>query len=285
MGGQPKNGAAHPLNIALIGCGKMGTAMLRGWLKSNIENRVYVVDPQPLPEDLDDFIPNPLASFTAPADLIAAAPKIDIAVLAVKPQVMDEVCRAVSAAIPRSAPVLSIAAGRTIASLEACFGNTQPVIRAMPNTPAALGKGITVATANRQVTPAQRQDAERVMQAMGQVRWVEDEALMDPVTAVSGSGPAYVFLLIEVMAKAGEKQGLSPDLAMILARQTVIGSAALAEQEAETPAETLRRDVTSPGGTTAAALGVLHDSGAMQDLFDRAVAAATARGKELSQKA
>ena len=153
----------------------------------------------------------------------------------------------------------------------------------MPNTPAAIGEGVTVAVANSHVTEEQKRQADALLRATGEVRWIENEAKMDAVTALSGSGPAYVFLLIETLAKAGENQGLPAEMAMRLARQTVIGSAALAERDAAIPAATLRQNVTSPGGTTAAALKVLMDSGEMQALFDRALDAATRRSRELSK--
>lgn len=271
------------LKIALIGCGKMGSALLRGWLKAKIEERVYVLDPAGLPEEFNEYAPNPLYFFDDPSAFADAKPDASVYVIAVKPQIMDDVCSAIAPAVPRDALILSIAAGQKIENFEKHFGDTQPVIRAMPNTPSAIGQGITVATANQNVTGAHNAQAEAVLKAIGAVEWVDDETLLDPVTAVSGSGPAYVFLLIEAMAKAGEKAGLSPELSMKLARQTVIGSAALAAHEADTPASKLRENVTSPGGTTAAALNVLMDSGEMQDLFDRAIATATTRGKELGK--
>lgn len=275
------NAGAASLNLALIGCGKMGTAMLRGWLSAKIENRVYILDPAGLPGELEDFTPNPVSYFKNAADFVKNAPQADVFVIAVKPQVMETVCASIAPAVPRGALVLSIAAGQTIAGFEKRFGSSQPVVRSMPNTPAAIGKGITVAVGNRHVSPEQKQKAESILKSMGMVEWVADEGLLDAVTALSGSGPAYVFLLMEVMAEAGRKAGLPADLATRLARQTVIGAAALAEKEG-LPASTLRQNVTSPGGTTEAALRVLM-GGPMQRLFDDAIAAATARGKELSK--
>jgi pyrroline-5-carboxylate reductase len=257
-------------HIALIGCGKMGSAMLRGWLARDIPAHVDVLDPAA------ERIPGPV-TFQS----IGAQVRGDIFVLAVKPQIMDEVCASIALALKPGTPVLSIAAGQTLASFERRFGPRQPVIRAMPNTPAAIGKGITVAVANRNVTDAHRQQVQPLLEAIGLVEWIGDEAQLDAVTAVSGSGPAYVFLLIEALAQAGEKAGLPPALSMRLARQTVTGAAALAEADAGTDAATLRKNVTSPGGTTEAALKVLMESGEMQDLFDRAVAAATKRSREL----
>lgn len=256
--------------VTLVGCGKMGSAMVRGWVATKAADTIYVIEPSGLPGDLQNMPNVELVEQTMPSDII---------VLAVKPQMMDAVCKTLD---PGSATILSIAAGQKIANFEKHFGASQPIIRAMPNTPAAIGEGITVAVANKNVTYNVRKIAGGLLQAMGHIQWIEDESLMDAVTALSGSGPAYVFYLIEVLAKAGEASGLAPDFAMTLARQTVIGSAALAGYDADTSAETLRKNVTSPGGTTEAALKVLMD-GRMQDLFSEALAAATARSKELSK--
>lgn len=275
--------AAQPdLSIALIGCGKMGSALLRGWLASGHIGHVYVLDPFGLPEEFEDEAPARVAFYDKAEIFAGARPPASVFVIAVKPQIMDEVCHAIKKAIPADALVLSIAAGQTIAKFESYFGAAQPVIRSMPNTPAAIAKGMTVGCPNAHVSPAQKTLADNLLKAVGQVEWVEDEGLLDAVTAVSGSGPAYIFLLMEAMAAAGVKAGLKPDFAMKLARQTVIGSAALAESD-PLPAETLRKNVTSPGGTTAAALDVLMATSGMQDLFDKAIAAATARSKELSR--
>ena len=270
------------LSIALIGCGKMGSALLRGWIASGLVKHVYVLDPGGLPEEFEDDSPARVTFFDKPALFAGAHPPAPIFVIAVKPQIMDDVCGAIKKSIPAEALVLSIAAGQTIHNFENRFGTQQPIIRSMPNTPAAIGKGMTVACPNVHVTDTQKNIATTLLKAVGHVEWINDEKLMDAVTALSGSGPAYIFLLIEAMAAAGVKSGLDPSFAMKLARQTVIGSAALAESET-TPAETLRKNVTSPGGTTAAALDVLMSSPGMQELFDKAIAAATARSKELSR--
>jgi len=252
----------------------MGSAMLRGWLAAGIAKHVYVLDPAGLPAE---FKNQPVTFFDDAKKFTA---KADVYIIAVKPQIMDEVCSAID--VPAQALILSIAAGQTIAAFEKRFGKDRAIVRSMPNTPAAIGKGITVATGNTHVKAAQKAQADTLLQSIGFVEWVDRESLLDPVTAVSGSGPAYIFLLIETLAKAGEKAGLDPAFAMKLARQTVIGSAALAESEPSIPASKLRENVTSPGGTTAAALKVLMD-GRMQSIFDEAIAAATARGKELSK--
>lgn len=275
--------AAQPnLSIALIGCGKMGSALLRGWLSSGLVKHVYVLDPGGLPEEFEDDSPAHITFFDKPVMFAGAHPPASIFVIAVKPQIMDEVCPAIKKSIPEEALILSIAAGQTIRNFENFFGAEQPIIRSMPNTPASISKGITVTCPNTHVTTAQKQTATELLKTVGHVEWISDETLMDAVTALSGSGPAYVFLLIEAMASAGIKAGLEPAFSMKLARQTVIGSAALADRE-PTPAATLRQNVTSPGGTTAAALNILMSSPGIQELFDKAIAAAAARSKELSK--
>jgi pyrroline-5-carboxylate reductase len=260
--------------ITLLGCGKMGTALLRGWLASGMKAVFHVVEPYGLPQEFAGV------SLVHHHKTAGEAPASDVYILAVKPQMMDEACRALKA--PKDSLILSIAAGQTIPAFEARFGTAQPIIRTMPNTPAAIGKGITVAVANAHVKAAQKDMATQLLHATGQVEWADNETLMDAVTAVSGSGPAYVFLLIEAMGAAGVKAGLPADLAMKLARQTVIGAAALAEADQDVDAATLRKNVTSPGGTTEAALKVLMRDGGMQALMDEAVLAAERRGKELA---
>lgn len=267
-------------HLILVGCGKMGGALLAGWLAGGAADRVDVVEPgdAPLPDDAR-------VHRHADADSLAAAlppgAAPDAVVLAVKPQMMDAVAPAYAAAVAAGACVLSIAAGKTLGYFEGLYGRTAAVVRAMPNTPAAIGKGASVLVANAAASDAQVALAMRLMEAAGTVDRVEDEALIDVVTALSGGGPAYAFLLIEAMAAAGEKAGLPADMAMRLARRTVIGAGALAEASAE-DAATLRRNVTSPGGTTQAALEVLMAEDGIQPLFDRAIAAATARSRELA---
>lgn len=262
------------LNIALVGCGKMGGAMLRGWMDSGIGS-VTVIEPYPLP-----FTPGPTITHYTNAD--DAAGPWDGVIIAVKPQVMKDVCASLSTKLSAATPILSIAAGQTIAAFQSYFAPTQPVIRAMPNTPASIAKGMIVACPSAQITPDQRSMADALLRPLGLVSWVNDEGAMDAVTALSGSGPAYVFYLIEVLTDAGIAAGLDGDFAATLARQTVIGSAALADHDAELSAATLRQNVTSPGGTTEAALGVLMD-GRVQQIFNDALAAATKRSRELSR--
>ncbi|MFN3701363.1 MAG: pyrroline-5-carboxylate reductase [Alphaproteobacteria bacterium] len=268
----------NKLNLLLIGCGKMGGALLEGWLKNDICKAVQVVEPFGLPAQ---FQSNALiAHHTHIADITPEAP-FDAVILATKPQSMDEVCAALQGIITADTLVLSIAAGKTIAYFAQYFGAAQPIIRTMPNTPAAIGEGVTVACPNTHVTPNQRAATEQLFQASGLLEWLEDESLLDAVTALSGSGPAYVFHLIETLEQSGIEIGLPPKLAATLARQTVIGSAALAKAEHDTPPATLRQNVTSPGGTTAAALDVLMD-GRLEEIYKAALNAAKNRGKELS---
>ncbi len=267
--------------LLLVGCGKMGGALLSGWLARGVADRIDVVEPSwdRLPEPLVGYAGLRLLSDATASD---SEEPPDAVVIAVKPQMMDGVVPAYARLAADGSMIVSVAAGKTIGYFRQRLGEGARVVRAMPNTPAAVGKGITVLAAGPGVDDRQRALADRLMQAVGAVEWVEDEALMDAVTAVSGSGPAYVFLLIETLAAAGRSAGLEPGLAMRLARQTVIGAGALAEGAAE-DAETLRRNVTSPGGTTAEALSVLMDDAGLQPLFDRAIAAAAARSRALAE--
>ncbi len=263
--------------VLLVGCGRMGSALLAGWFASGLVARATLVEPAGAGNFADDPRVTAVPSHTAlPSDFTA-----DIVVLAVKPQVLDAAAPAYRAIVARGAIVLSIAAGKTLAALARTVGETAPLVRSMPNTPAAIGRGITVAVANAQVDTAARDLCTSLLGAVGAVEWVEDEGLLDAVTAVSGSGPAYIFLLIEAMAAAGAKAGLPAELAMRLARATVSGAAELARVSSEGAAE-LRRNVTSPNGTTAAALAVLMADDGMQPLFDRAIDAATRRSRELA---
>lgn len=266
--------------IGLAGCGKMGTAMVRGWLAAGLIKQIDIHDPHGLPPEL--ALEEKITYCKDVDSFIATSGTWDMLIIAVKPQSMEEFCASVSGAVPSNLPVLSIAAGQTIASFQNRIGAGRPIIRSMPNTPAAIGKGITVACATPNTDEGVRDMASSLLGAMGKVEWTKDEGLLDAVTAVSGSGPAYVFYLIEALAEAGVKAGLDKDLSMALARQTVIGSAALADHDAEIPVSTLRENVTSPNGTTAAALSILMD-GRLQTLMNEAVAKATARSKELSK--
>lgn len=264
-------------DLVLAGAGKMGAALLEGWLAGRGKLGAITV--------LDPFLSDEIAAL-AHAHGLALNPQIkDIAppaglVLAVKPQIMDEVTPGLKSLIDGGGVAISIAAGRTVASFEKVFGDKAAVVRAMPNTPAAIGRGMTVLYANPAVSTAQKALAGRLLEAVGTVAWIDDEALMDPVTAVSGSGPAYIFLLAECLAKAGVEAGLPADLADLLARETIAGAGALLAGSKE-PAGTLRENVTSPGGTTAAALEVLMGEDGLAALIARAVEAATQRSRAL----
>ncbi|RJF89885.1 pyrroline-5-carboxylate reductase [Oleomonas cavernae] len=266
--------------LLLIGCGKMGGAMLEGWLARGLAASLAVVV-EPYASPLTDGFKTRGVTVVDTLDALPAGLDPAAVVLAVKPQKMEEVLAAAPRLVGPRCLVLSIAAGKRIGLFEAAFGAGVPVIRAMPNTPAAVGRGMTVLVAGRHAGAAERDLATHLCAAVGAVGWVEDEGLIDVVTALSGGGPAYVFLLIEVLAKAGIAQGLAPDLAMRLARETVSGSGELARLSDE-PADQLRRNVTSPAGTTERALAVLMADDGLQPLFDRAIAAATARSRELA---
>jgi pyrroline-5-carboxylate reductase len=258
--------------VLLVGCGKMGSALLAGWLDRGLAAAdVVVVEPN------GAAIPVTVVADHAaiPGGFIP-----DVVVLAVKPQVMAQVLPPYARF--GGAVFLSIAAGKTIAFFEGLLGGAAAVVRAMPNTPAAVRRGITVCCANATADTGRRDLCQGLLEAVGEVGWVEDEGLMDAVTAVSGSGPAYVFLLAEVMAAAGVAQGLPAELADRLARATVSGSGELLYRSSEAAGQ-LRQNVTSPGGTTAAALAVLMDEATgMGPLMRQAVAAATRRGRELA---
>jgi pyrroline-5-carboxylate reductase len=272
--------AAGPIGeILLVGCGKMGGAMLEGWLARHIVRHVTIVEPGP---GAANFAGRPDVALHAEATALAPDLKPDVLVFAVKPQMMDAVAPHYRRFAGPTTVALSIAAGKTIGYFERRLGTDAAIVRAMPNTPAAVGRGITISCANARVTPAQRSLCDRLLAAVGEIGWVEDEALIDAVTAVSGSGPAYVFLLIECMAEAGVAAGLPAELAMRLARATVAGSGELARLSSDPPA-VLRQNVTSPGGTTRAALDVLMAPGALAALMTKAIAAAAARSRELAE--
>lgn len=265
--------------LLLVGCGKMGGALLAGWIERGVEpSEISVVEPIAAAGE---------AAAALGARVIGDAATLEpdfapaVIVLAVKPQQMDPVLAGVRPFAGPGSVVLSIAAGKPIAYYEAGLGPAAAIVRAMPNTPAAVGRGMSVLAANAKASPAQRKLCERLLSAVGEVAWVEDESLLDAVTAVSGGGPAYVFLLIETLAKAGVEAGLPEDLALRLARVTVAGAGELVHQAAE-PASKLRENVTSPGGTTLEALKILMAPDGLQPLMTRAIAAATRRSRELA---
>jgi pyrroline-5-carboxylate reductase len=266
--------------ILLVGCGKMGDALLRGWLDRGIAApSMTVIEPteQNAAVARDRGVAALATLNGLPEDY---APRV--VVFAVKPQVMPDVVPAYRHFVGPQTIFLSIAAGKAVAFFETHLGEEVAMVRAMPNTPAAIGRGVTVLYANAQVSAGERALAQELMAAAGDVAWIDDEALMDAVTAVSGSGPAYVFYMIECLAAAGVTAGLPADLAAQLARATVEGAAALSHQDGSSP-ETLRKNVTSPGGTTAAALDVLMaPANGLQDVMTRAVEAAADRSRALA---
>jgi pyrroline-5-carboxylate reductase len=271
--GTPKAPDLPPL--LLIGAGRMGGALFAAWAKRGLAPSV-LVDPMPaagIARDDDVILPSLLAVPTgfAPA----------VAILAVKPQMADAVMAALGRILQPGAVILSIMAGRRIAGIAGAVGGDAPVVRAMPNTPAAIGRGMTVACAGPGVTQAQHDLCDTLLAAAGDVAWVDDEALIDGVTAVSGSGPAYVFLLAELLEQAAIAEGLPAPLARQLARKTISGAGALLDASPEDAAD-LRRAVTSPRGTTEAALAVLMDDAAWPCAVGAAVRAAAARAAELA---
>jgi pyrroline-5-carboxylate reductase len=266
-------------HLLLVGCGKMGGAMLRGWLQRGVRpGDVTVVEPNPAP--IADLAAKGV-QLLADASKLAADLTPAVVLVAVKPQMTDGTLPAYRRFAGPGAVFLSIAAGRTIAYFERHLGAQAAVIRSMPNTPAAVGRGITVACPNRHATAAQRDLCEQLLAAVGEVAWVEEEGLLDAVTAVSGGGPAYVFLLIECLAEAAVAAGLPADLAMRLARVTVSGAGELARLSTE-PAAVLRQNVTSPAGTTLEALKILMAADGLQPLMTKAISAATRRSRELA---
>lgn len=276
-------------HILLIGCGKMGSAMLQGWLgDAALTARFSVIEPfdaarAALPDDRVQAVAD---AAELAALLGAGGAPIDMVVLAVKPQMMAETLdgflAAAGALVSADTAYLSIAAGITGEFLTGHLGADAQWLRSMPNTPAAIGEGITAFYAPPQVSSGHRDLARQLLGAIGAVEELDDEALMDAVTALSGSGPAYVFLLAEVMAQAGHRLGLPADLADRLARQTVSGAGALIAAE-DMPTAILRENVTSKGGTTAAALAQLMAEGAgMAELLEQAMDAAHKRSRELS---
>ncbi|MBM3566318.1 MAG: pyrroline-5-carboxylate reductase [Alphaproteobacteria bacterium] len=257
----------------------MGGALLAGWIERGLKpGDIAVIEPDAGSARRAGALGVRIA---ADATQLADGFAPNIVVAAVKPQTMDQALAAIKPFADRGAAVLSVAAGKPIAYFERAFGANAAVLRAMPNTPAAVGRGITVVVANARANKAARMLAERLLAAVGAVEWIEDETLMDAVTAVSGSGPAYVFLLAECLAESGRKAGLPTELAERLARATVAGAGELLHRAQETP-ETLRRNVTSPGGTTAAALAILMADDGLRALMIRAVEAATRRSRELA---
>jgi pyrroline-5-carboxylate reductase len=267
--------------VVLAGAGKMGAAMLAGWIERGLDPASVIIQEPHLSGAALQLAHKHGIKFSP--DLAAQATPPAVIVVAVKPQVMDDVFPALAKIAGPDTVVMSIAAGKTIASFEQHLPAGTAVVRAMPNTPAAIGRGITGAVANAPTTAAQKEICEALLRAVGDVVWVPEEGLIDAVTAVSGSGPAYVFLLAEALAQAGVAAGLDAATAKHLARATVSGAGELLHQS-KADAATLRQNVTSPGGTTAAALAVLmRDGNGLQELMTDAVLAAQKRGRELGR--
>lgn len=263
------------MKVLLVGCGKMGGILARRWQAQKLYSDIVIVDPMAA-------IHLPAAPHVWHMGDIDPAFTPDAVIFAVKPHLLSDIAEHYKSYADKGALILSIAAGKPVPFFEEKLGAKSSIVRAMPNTPASIGQGITVAFANKNVTATQKDNADKLLGSIGEVVWIEDESLLNPATALSGSGPAYLFLLIETLTNAGVKIGLAPDMAEKLARQTVIGSAALVQSDPATPASRLRTDVTSPSGTTQAALDVLMAKGGIQELFDRALQAATKRAVELS---
>ena len=263
--------------LVLVGAGNMGGAMLSGWVAGGLRREaITVIDPNPANSIKNLLDSSGIRHVVAPSEAI----KAKILVLAVKPQVMYAVLETVRPMVDENTLVISVAAGKTLAYFEERLGHV-PTVRTIPNTPAMIGRGMIGAYANERVDETGRATADALLAAVGDVEWVEKEADIDAVTAVSGSGPAYVFHMVEVMAEAGRKLGLDADLAMRLARGTVIGAGALLDRSSD-DAGALRKNVTSPGGTTAAALEHLMAEDGIQPVFDRALDAACKRSRELA---
>ena len=266
--------------LLLAGAGNMGLAMLAGWLERGLDPKQIVVqDPSP-PQRAKDLIKKHGIDLRASVGSLREPPAV--VVVAVKPQSMDQAFPPLAQLSRQSTIVLSVAAGRRIDGFERHLPKGTPVVRCMPNTPASIGRGITAAVGNAHVTPARRNICDALLRAVGEVVWVDEEGLLDAVTAVSGSGPAYVFYLAECLAEAGIKAGLAPELAHKLARCTVSGAGELLHRS-DLPPDVLRQNVTSPNGTTFAALQVLMADNGLAKLMREAVGAATRRSRELAQ--
>lgn len=265
--------------IVLIGCGNMGVALLRGWMGKDDPPEVHVVEP------FDDFRDRAADLGARPVATLDGLPQglaPDLVVLAVKPQMVAPVLGGCAGLAARGAAFVSVAAGVTIASMAAALPAGTPIIRCMPNTPASIGEGMMVLCAAPGVPDETCRLAETLLAASGAVAWVTDEALMDAVTAISGSGPAYVFHFVEALAEAGVALGLPGDTALLLAKQTVAGAGRMVATST-TPPDELRRQVTSPNGTTAAALAVLMAEPGLSGMLAKATRAARDRGVELGK--
>jgi len=267
--------------LLLAGCGKMGGALLAGWLKQGIKpGNITVIEPN---NETSVALHRQYDVVTAPSpENVDLGKKPNVIIFAIKPQIMNAVITSYARFLGDEVVYISIAAGKPVSYFENVLGKNASIVRAMPNTPAAVGRGITVCYSNSKVTKDQISLCEHLLSSVGEVAWIEDESQIDIVTALSGGGPAYVFLLAECLSKAGVKAGLPEGLAKLLARSTVAGSGELLYCSNEDP-ETLRQNVTSPGGTTAEALRILMADKGWQPLIDEAIAAATLKSQELAK--
>jgi pyrroline-5-carboxylate reductase len=264
--------------LCLVGAGNMGGAMLAGWIEGGIRpGDVTVIDPSPREDMASKLAQWGVATRPGPANDYVA----DVLIIAVKPQMMEDVLPGLSGIVGKDTVSISVAAGTTIAALAKHLGNGA-IVRVMPNTPALLRRGVSAGFANSQTSEAMKKQVRELLEAVGKFAWVDEEWQIDAVTAVSGSGPAYVFHLAECMAASAVKEGLSTELANLLARETIAGAGEMLSQLPDSSAR-LRENVTSPNGTTAAALAVLMAEPGMGDLFSRAIHAARLRSEELSK--
>lgn len=281
---EPKSRDNH---LWLAGCGRMGTAIVTGWLKSLNNTVLTIIDPELLPQKLETLVSeaetngNRIRHIRDTDTLNHEAENPACIFMAVKPALISNVVSNLAPFIRRDTTLISIAAGIPLNSLEKAVNTQCPIVRAMPNTPGAIGKGITAATGNGFLNDAVKMDAIRLLEPLGEVLWIEDETHMDAVTGVSGSGPAYVFHFIEALTEAAEAEGLPLDICDKLARQTVYGAAALAVSDEKISAARLRENVTSPGGTTEKGLKVLMDKDVLKLLVKNAVHAATEKSRHL----
>jgi pyrroline-5-carboxylate reductase len=274
-----QNAKALPASLTLVGAGRMGSAMLSGWLAMGLRGAaITILEPAPYAE-LTALCAAHGIALNPPADRLVPA---EVLILAVKPQMLDSAAPTLAPLTGPGTLVISILAGKRIADVAARLPLAGAIVRAMPNTPAAIGRGVTGVAASAAVTARQRVTTDALLGAVGAVEWLDSEGLIDAVTAVSGSGPAYIFYLTECLAKAGEAAGLPADLSLRLARATVEGSGELMRQSPELAPSRLRENVTSPGGTTAAALAVLMGAQGLDPLMREAVSAALRRAGELS---
>lgn len=275
------NSTAEKITLTLIGCGKMGSAMVHGWLNADIIDHIYIYDPYPIDAGLSDRAQ--VSCYKAHDSISASLNDSDMLILAVKPQSMPDLLNDIKPHIPEELTALSVAAGLPSSFFTSLLSSSQPFVRVMPNTPCAIGQGMSGLFANEHVTDKTKHYADTLFNAIGKTLWIDNETQMDAITAVSGSGPAYLFHFVEALASAAEDIGFDPDNAMKLARQTITGSAALLDAEKDIDASKLRQNVTSPGGTTEAGLNMLMGNKALETLVTETVQAALERGQELGQ--